>query len=204
MAVGAFYRPTEDVMFSVGGSFAGGENLVNAGVTFKLGQHNHVTRSRIALAKDVLELLVAKQSAIIQQLMAGQTPASPAAQNVDFPDVPKDHWAYTYVKTLADRGYLKGYPDGEFKGNRTMTRYEYAAIIYRALQNGAPVDGNMGRSLGEFGPEIQKVAEADHFRVDRVSGKDNDRHKIERLRVNDQDDKAQHVFRDVYGSQIKK
>lgn len=206
VAVGAFYRPTEDVMFSVGGSFAGGENLVNAGVTFKLGQHNHVTRSRIALAKDVLELkqLVAKQSAIIQQLMAGQTPASPAAQNVDFPDVPKDHWAYTYVKTLADRGYLKGYPDGEFKGNRTMTRYEYAAIIYRALQNGAPVDGNMGRSLGEFGPEIQKVAEADHFRVDRVSGKDNDRHKIERLRVNDQDDKAQHVFRDVYGSQIKK
>ena len=140
VAVGAFYRPNEDTMFSVGGSFGGGENMVNAGVTFKLGQHNHVSRSRVALAKDVLELkqIVAKQDEMIQKLMSGKV--SMSTKDVTFPDVPKDHWAYTYVKSLADKGYLEGYPDGEFKGNRAMTRYEYATVIYRALQNGAPND----------------------------------------------------------------
>lgn len=206
VAVGAFYRPNEDTMLSVGGSFGGGENMVNAGISVKLGQHSNVTRSRVALAKDVLELkkIVAEQSKMIQQLAAGKGLAAPVQKDVNFPDVPKDHWAYTYVKSLADRGYLEGYPDGEFKGDRTMTRYEYAAIIYRALQNGAPVDADMGRSLGEFGPEIEKVAEADRFRVDRVAGKDNDRNKIERVRVNNKNDKANKVFKDVYGSTIQK
>lgn len=206
VAVGAFYRPNEDTMLSVGGSFGGGENMVNAGISVKLGQHSNVTRSRVALAKDVLELkkIVAEQSKMIQQLAAGKGLAAPVQKDVNFPDVPKDHWAYTYVKSLADRGYLEGYPDGEFKGDRTMTRYKYAAIIYRALQNGAPVDADMGRSLGEFGPEIEKVAEADRFRVDRVAGKDNDRNKIERVRVNNKNDKANKVFKDVYGSTIQK
>ena len=108
------------------------------------------------------------------------------------------------MKNLADRGYLEGYPDDEFKGDRAMTRYEYAAIVYRALQNGAPVDADMGRSLGEFGPEIEKVASTDRFRVDRISGKDNDRYKVERVRVNDKDDKTNKKFRDVYGSYIQK
>ena len=109
-----------------------------------------------------------------------------------------------FVKSLADRGYLTGYPDGEFKGDRTMTRYEFAAIIYRALQNGAPSDGDMVRSMDEFEPEIAKAQEIDRFRVDRISGKDDDRHKVERVRVNDQDDASQNVHRDVYGSRIKK
>ena len=130
--------------------------------------------------------------------------ASTASGAMTFPDVPENHWAYEYVKSLAERGYLKGYPDGEFKGDRAMTRYEYAAIIYRALQNGAPSDGNMTRSVDEFGPELIKVQNIDRFRVDRISGKDNDRHKVERVRVNDKDDKAQNVFRDVYGSHIQK
>lgn len=204
VAVGAFYRPNEDTMFSVGGSFGGGENMVNAGVTFKLGQHNHVSRSRVALAKDVLELkqIVARQDAMIQTLMSGKV--STVAKDVNFPDVPENHWAYEYVKNLAERGYLKGYPDGEFKGDRAMTRYEYAAIIYRALQNGAPSDGNMTRSVDDFGPELVKVQNIDRFRVDRISGKDNDRHKVERVRVNDKDDKAQNVYRDVYGNHIQK
>lgn len=120
-----------------------------------------------------------------------------------FPDVPENHWAYEYVKNLAERGYLKGYPDGEFKGDRAMTRYEYAAIIYRALQNGAPSDGNMTRSVDDFGPELVKVQNIDRFRVDRISGKDNDRHKVERVRVNDKDDKTQNVYRDVYGNHIQ-
>ena len=204
VAVGAFYRPNEDTMLSVGGSFGGGENLVNAGVTFKLGQHNHVSRSRVALAKDVLELkkIVAKQDAIIQKFMSGKMAG--ASHDVNFPDVPKDHWAYTYVKSLADRGYLEGYPDGEFKGDRAMTRYEYATVIYRALQNGAPNDSNMSRVVEEFKPELIKVQEVERFRVDRISGKDNDRHKIERVRVNDKNDKVNNDFRDVYGSHIRK
>ena len=204
VAVGAFYRPNEDTMFSVGGSFGGGENMVNAGVTFKLGQHNHVSRSRVALAKDVLELkqIVAKQDEMIQKLMSGKV--SIATKDVTFPDVPKDHWAYTYVKSLADKGYLEGYPDGEFKGDRAMTRYEYATVIYRALQNGAPNDADMSRAVEEFKPELAKVQEIERFRVDRISGKDNDRHKIERVRVNDKNDKANNDFRDVYGSHIRK
>lgn len=204
VAVGAFYRPNEDTMFSVGGSFGGGENMVNAGVTFKLGQHNHVSRSRVALAKDVLELkqIVARQDAMIQTLMSGKV--STVAKDVNFPDVPKDHWAYTYVKSLADRGYLEGYPDGEFKGDRAMTRYEYATVIYRALQNGAPNDADMSRAVEEFKPELAKVQEVERFRVDRISGKDTDRHKVERVRVNDKNDKAAHELRDVYGSRIPK
>lgn len=204
VAVGAFYRPNEDTMFSVGGSFGGGENMVNAGVTFKLGQHNHVSRSRVALAKDVLELkqIVAKQDEMIQKLMSGKM--SMSTKDVTFPDVPKDHWAYTYVKSLADKGYLEGYPDGEFKGNRAMTRYEYATVIYRALQNGAPNDADMSRAVEEFKPELAKVQEVERFRVDRISGKDNDRHKIERVRVNDKNDKVNNDFRDVYGSHIRK
>lgn len=204
VAVGAFYRPNEDTMFSVGGSFGGGENMVNAGVTFKLGQHNHVSRSRVALAKDVLELkqIVARQDAMIQTLMSGKV--STVAKDVNFPDVPKDHWAYDYVKSLADRGYLEGYPDGEFKGDRAMTRYEYATVIYRALQNGAPNDADMSRAVEEFKPELAKVQEVERFRVDRISGKDTDRHKVERVRVNDKNDKAAHELRDVYGSRIPK
>lgn len=204
VAVGAFYRPNEDTMFSVGGSFGGGENMVNAGVTFKLGQHNHVSRSRVALAKDVLELkqIVAKQDEMIQKLMSGKV--SMSTKDVTFPDVPKDHWAYTYVKSLADKGHLEGYPDGEFKGNRAMTRYEYATVIYRALQNGAPNDADMSRAVEEFKPELAKVQEVERFRVDRISGKDNDRHKIERVRVNDKNDKVNNDFRDVYGSHIRK
>ncbi len=195
-------------MFSVGGSFSGGENMVNAGVTWKLGQKNHVTRSRVALAKDVLamkqELESLKKELAAYKAGGQPTVAATAARTVNFPDVPENHWAYNYVKSLAERGYLEGYPDGEFKGDRTMTRYEYAAIIYRALQNGAPSDGNMARSIDEFGPELTSVQSIDRFRVDRISGKDNDRNKVERVRVNDKDNAAKNDYRDVYGSQISR
>lgn len=206
VAVGAFYRPNEDTMLSVGGSFGGGENMVNAGVTFKLGQHNHVSRSRVSLAKDVqtLQQQVAVLTKELAAYKSGNGTAGAAKRDIHFPDVAENHWAYEYVKSLADRGYLTGYPDGEFKGNRTMTRYEYAAVIYRALQNGAPSDGNMLRSMDEFGPELAKAQELARFRVDRVAGKDNDRHKIERVRINDKDNKARNDFRDVYGSRIQK
>lgn len=185
VAIGAYYRPNEDVMFNVGGSFSGGENMVNAGISWKFGQKNNVSRSRVSVAKDVLALqqqvaVLTKELEAYKSVIGNNGNAS-MKRNINFPDVPENHWAYTYVKTLADKGYLKGYPDGEFKGNRALTRYEYAAIIYCALQNGAPSDGNMIRSMDEFGPEISKARELDRFRVDRISGKDNDRHKVERI-----------------------
>lgn len=209
IAVGAFYRPNEDTMLSVGGSFGGGENMVNAGITFKLGQKNSVGRSKVAMAKEIIDLktevqlLKNQNQTILKALHATGAPGA-STTGVAFSDVPQGHWAYTYVKSLADRGYLKGYPDGEFKGNLAMSRYEYAAIIYRALQNGAPLDGNMVQSMKEFKPEIEAAREADRFRVERISGKDNDRHKVERVRVNSADNKAEKDFRDVYGSHIVK
>ncbi|WP_443654549.1 ESPR-type extended signal peptide-containing protein [Dialister invisus] len=205
VSVGAFYRPNEDTMFSVGGSFGGGENMVNAGVSVKLGQGNHVSTSKVAMAKEIVDLkdAVTRLEAQNEQFrqIIGQMAGQPV-RNVEFPDVPKDHWAYSYVKSLADRGLLEGYPDGEFKGDRSMTRYEFAAIIYRALQNGAPVDGNMGKAMEEFGPEMEKVREAYRFRVDRISGGDNDRNKVERVRVNNKGNKEKGDYRDIYGSHI--
>ena len=204
VSVGAFYRPNEDTMFSVGGSFGGGENMVNAGVSVKLGQGNHLSTSRVALAKEVedLKAIVKAQSAEIKAMRGAMQSGASVMKDVNFPDVPKDHWAYSYVKSLADRGLLEGYPDGEFKGDRTMTRYEFAAIIYRALQNGAPIDSDMAKAIGEFDPEINRIKDLDRTRVDRISGKDNDRHKVERVRVNNESNKEKGDYRDVYGSHI--
>ena len=176
--------------------------------TTKFGQKSHISRSRVSMAKDMLAMknqieTLTKKLAVYESGQPAKLVPT-ATGTMIFPDVPENHWAYEYVKNLAERGYLKGYPDGEFKGDRAMTRYEYAAIIYRALQNGAPSDGNMTRSVDDFGPELVKVQNIDRFRVDRISGKDNDRHKVERVRVNDKDDKAQNVYRDVYGNHIQK
>ena len=215
-AVGAFYRPNEDTTLSVGGTVGGGENMVNAGISFKFGQGNHVTNSRVAMAKELLALkdYVQKQDEKIEKLEAlvdkQGSAAAPKRRSILFPDVPENHWAYAYVKKLADRGLLEGYPDGEFKGDRTITRYEFAAIFSRALENGASVDGDMERMSEEFEPEIRELS-LNRFRVDRVEGKDNDRHKIERVRVNDRDELVKQKngeqkkrYRDVYGSVIEK
>lgn len=207
MALGAFYRPNEDTMFSVAGSMGNGENMVNAGVSLKLGQKNGVSTSRVALAKEVQDLkaIVKAQNVEIQQMKVsmGMAPQYDK-KDVNFPDIPANHWAYEYVKDLADKGLVEGYPDGEFKGNRAMTRYEYAAIIYRALQLGAPIDGKMGRAINEFNPELARLRDLDRTRVNRISGKDNDRHKVERLRVNNKDNKQTNDYRDVYGSHIER
>ena len=178
--------------------------MVNAGVSVKLGQGNHVSTSRVALAKEVedLKAIVKAQSAEIKAMRGAMQSGASVMKDVNFPDVPKDHWAYSYVKSLADRGLLEGYPDGEFKGDRTMTRYEFAAIIYRALQNGAPIDSDMAKAIGEFDPEMEKVREAYRFRVDRISGEDNDRNKVERVRVNNEGNKEKGDYRDIYGSHI--
>ena len=200
-AIGVFYRPNEDTMFSVGGSFGGGENMVNAGVSLKLGQGNNVSTSKVAMAKEIKDLRkeVEQLRGALGQVVQGQA-LDPMKIKL-FPDVPENHWAYEYVATLAGNGIIEGYPDGEFKGDRSMTRYEFAAMFYRALKNGAPVDDNMDRAMNEFEPELRQIR-LDRIRVDRISGKDNDRNKVERVRVNSEDDKAKNDYRDVYGSHI--
>ena len=206
VSVGAFYRPNEDTMFSVGGSFGGGENMVNAGVSVKLGQGNHVSTSKVAMAKEIVDLRdenkdLKKRLDTMEQKMNSILGILDMGKKKDFPDVPENHWAYEYVAALAGNGILEGYPDGMFSGERSMTRYEFAAIFYRALKNGAPVDDNMDRAMNEFEPELRQIR-LDRIRVDRISGKDNDRNKVERVRVNSEDDKANNDYRDVYGSHI--
>ena len=206
VSVGAFYRPNEDTMFSVGGSFGGGENMVNAGVSVKLGQGNHVSTSKVAMAKEIVDLRdenkdLKKRLDTMEQKMNSILGILDMGKKKDFPDVPENHWAYEYVATLAGNGILEGYPDGMFSGDRTMTRYEFAAMFYRVLKNGAPVDDNMDRAMNEFEPELRQIR-LDRIRVDRISGKDNDRNKVERVRVNSEDDKANNDYRDVYGSHI--
>ena len=189
VAVGAFYRPNEDTMLSVGGSFGGGENMVNAGVSVKVGQGNNVSTSRVAMAKEIKELraIVEKQNGQIQkleELVLGHSKSGlQESTRGEFPDLPKNHWAYEYVRALADRGLINGYPDGEFKGGRQMTRYEFAAVIYRALQNGAVVDGQMTRAVAEFAPELEKVKLAEYFRIDTVMADGKGNPKIQRVRV---------------------
>ena len=204
VAIGAFYRPNEDLMFSVGSSIGNGENMINAGVSVKVGANKGVTNSRVAMAKEIQEMKVAMKMLIEENkvIKANQRALNAGIKNVTFPDVPEGHWAYDYVKSLADKGLLEGYPDGTFKGNQPMTRYEIAAMVYRALQNGAPIDGKMGQALDEFENELDKIANSDRFRVDRVSGDDNKRHKIERVRVNSKDTKE--VKRDIYGTTLEK
>ena len=179
-AIGAYYRPNEDTMFSVGGSFGGGENMVNAGVSVKLGQGNHVSTSKVAMAKDMLamqkrmaemETQMAKMQGFIGALTGMDT------QTAMFPDVPENHWAYEYVKGLCEQGIIEGYPDGTFGGNRSMTRYEFAAMLYRALAKGVNLDA---RAVKEFAPELGRI------RVDVISQNKEGQPVIERVRVNEE------------------
>ena len=199
-ALGAFYRPNEDTMFSVGGTVGTGESQLNAGVSIRLGKRSPESRSRVAMGREIAELNARLQDMEnkYNNLLQILTPhAIDPSKTAEFPDVPRNHWAYQYISQLAGNGILVGYPDGTFKGDVKMTRYEFATMLYRALQNGAPIDENMKRALNEFGPELQNIR-LNHFRVDRISGADNDRHKTERVRVNNEP-KTQ---RDVYGSRI--
>ena len=181
VAVGAYYRPNEDVMFSVGGSMGGGENMVNAGVSLKIGAgSSNVTTSRVAMAKEIKSMrdIVAKQDAQIQKLTAMVNALVGVQTETDssmFPDVPENHWAYEAVEAMAKSGLVKGYPDGEFKGDRTMTRYEFAQIVYNAIQAGAEVDA---RLVEEFKPELQ------FFHIATVAKDKDGNPTIERVRAN--------------------
>ncbi|MEE0508481.1 YadA-like family protein [Phascolarctobacterium succinatutens] len=190
-AIGAYYRPDEKVMFSVGGTVGNGENMVNAGVSFSLDRTNHVSNSRTALAREVIDLR--GQLAVMGAKMAKMEKAFGMLDETKtklFPDVPANHWAYEYIAKLAGNGYIEGYPDGNFGGDRLMTRYEFAAMLYRAIENGAALEEKI---IKEFEPELGRI------RVDRISGEDGDRDKIERVRVNDTKGE-----RDHYGNKLAK
>ena len=173
-AIGAYYRPNEDTMFSVGGSFGNGENMVNAGVSLKLGQGNHVSTSKVAMAKEIKDLrkeLEGLKSALLDA-NAGKKLDTSKLQL--FPDVPKNHWAYEYVSTLKGNGMLTGYPDGEFKGDRPMTRYEFATMLYKAMLEGATLSDKI---LKEFAPELER------FTVDTVHQDKDGKPTVERVRT---------------------
>ena len=174
VALGAFYRPNEDVMLSLGGSTGGGENMVNVGATFKLGQHNHVSNSRVAMAKEIKDLRkeVENLRGALVDVSAGRK-LDPTLTKL-FPDVEKNHWAYEEIAQLYGNGMVEGYPDGEFKGDRMMSRYEFAMVVYREMQKGARLSE---RLLNEFEPELERI------RVDTIAKDKNGNPTIQRVRV---------------------
>lgn len=180
-ALGAFYRPNEDVQLSVGSTVGNGETVVNAGLSVKVGAHSNVSRSRVAIGKEVLELkkTVALQNAQIQKLTTLLNGVAGTNMKADrttlFPDVPSNHWAYEAISDLSRRGLVEGYPDGTFGGDRMLTRYEFAQIVYRAIQNGVQVNEHL---VTEFSPEMAL------FRVDIVAKNHQGEPMIERVRVN--------------------
>ena len=180
-AIGAFYRPNEDVQLSVGSTVGGDETVFNAGLSVKVGAHSNVSRSRVAIGKEVLALkkTVAEQNAQIQKLTALLNGVAGTKMKADhttlFPDVAANHWAYEAVSDLSRRGLVEGYPDGTFGGDRMLTRYEFAQIVYRAIQDGVTVND---RLVTEFSPEMAL------FRVDTVAKNAKGEPTIERVRVN--------------------
>ena len=173
-AIGAYYRPNEDTMLSVGGSFGNGENMVNAGVSLKLGQGNHVSTSKVAMAKEIKDLRKEMEGLKSALLDANAGKKLDTSKLQLFPDVPKNHWAYEYVSTLKGNGALTGYPDGEFKGDRPMTRYEFATMLYKAMLEGATLSD---RILKEFAPELER------FTVDTVHQDKDGKPTVERVRT---------------------
>ena len=175
-AIGAFYHPNDDTIFSLGATVGNGENLVNGGVTFRFGQQNHQSRSKKAMAKEIVELRaeVAELKAMVYSMANGRMPGLDLTKSEEFPDTPENHWAYDYVSVLAGNGVLEGYQDGFFKGDRTLTRYEMAAIIYRAMMRGVDVDERMKE---EFAPELARV------KVDTLTSHSDGTPSIQRVRV---------------------
>ena len=180
-AIGAFYRPNEDVQLSIGSTVGSDETVFNAGLSVKVGAHSGVSRSRVAIGKEVLALkkTVAEQNAQIQKLTALLNGVAGTKMKADhttlFPDVAANHWAYEAVSDLSRRGLIEGYPDGTFGGDRLLTRYEFAQIVYRAIQDGVTVDD---RLVTEFSPEMAL------FRVDTIAKNAQGEPTIERVRIN--------------------
>ena len=194
VALGAAYRPNEDLMFTVGSTVGNGDTVINAGVSYKVGAKSGVSRSKVAVAKDVadmkreMEAMKAQNAKITAILNAVLGADLPQDQNTVFPDVPENHWAFEAVDDLAKRGLIIGYEDGMFKGDRVLTRYEFAEVVHRAIQRAkeinAPIDG---RLVDEFKPELLRFEVEQNGKLERVHA----------LKSN------KDIKRDSYGSIVK-
>lgn len=194
VALGAAYRPNEDLMFTVGSTVGNGDTVVNAGVSYKVGAKSGVSRSKVAVAKDVadmkreMEAMKAQNAKITAILNAVLGADLPQDQNTVFPDVPENHWAFEAVDDLAKRGLIIGYEDGMFKGDRVLTRYEFAEVVHRAIQRAkeinVPIDG---RLVDEFKPELLRFEVEQNGKLERVHA----------LKSN------KDIKRDSYGSIVK-
>ena len=175
VALGAAYRPNEDLMFTVGSTVGNGDTVLNAGVSYKVGAKSDVSRSKVAVAKDVADMkremaeMKAQNAKITAILNTVLGVGLPEDQNVMFPDVPQNHWAFEAVDDLARRGLIIGYEDGLFKGDRTLTRYEFAEVVHRAIQRAkalnVPIDG---RLVDEFKPELLRFEVEKNGSLERV------------------------------------
>ena len=174
VAIGAFYQPTDDILYNIATTVGDGRNMVSGGVSIRFGQKSHQSRSKKAMAKEIIELReeVAELKALVYDL-TGKGGLDPSKTAI-FPDTPENHWAYDYVAVLAGNGVLEGYQDGYFRGNRQLTRYEMAAIIYRLMSKGIEVDSRM---LQEFAPELARV------KVDTLTHYNDGTPHIQRVRI---------------------
>jgi hypothetical protein len=175
VALGAAYRPNEDLMFTVGSTVGNGDTVVNAGISYKVGAKSGVSRSKVSVAKDVadmkreMEAMKAQNAKITAILNAVLGADLPEDQTNMFPDVPANHWAYEAVNDMAKRGLVIGYEDGQFKGDRTMTRYEFAMIIERAIQKAKELNTSIdGRLVDEFKPELLRFEIEKNGSLERV------------------------------------
>lgn len=159
-ALGAFYRPNDDVMVNLSTAFGTGENMVGGGVSVRLGKGgNKLSREETNALKAQVADLTARMDALLSVLNPNMSK--------DFPDVPENHWAYEAVSRLAGNDIVQGYPDGEFHGERTMTRYEMAEIIYNALSRGAEAEKEL---VEEFKPELQAMAASEKATAEKSEG----------------------------------
>ena len=175
VALGAAYRPNEDLMFTVGSTVGNGDTVVNAGISYKVGAKSGVSRSKVSVAKDVadmkreMEAIKAQNAKITAILNAVLGADLPEDQTNMFPDVPANHWAYEAVNDMAKRGLVIGYEDGQFKGDRTMTRYEFAMIVERAIQKAKELNTSIdGRLVDEFKPELLRFEIEKNGSLERV------------------------------------
>lgn len=197
-ALGVAYQPNENTMISVS-STIGKDAMIGAGVSMKFGKSSKMNANKqVAMAKEIQELraIVAAQNAKIDALVDHAMGRNEAITDVVFPDVPENHWAYMMVQDLAYKGIVVGYPDGNFSGDRTLTRYEFAVALDRAISAGY-MNPELGRAIKEFKPELDSIYANMRFRVDRESGKDGSVNKVERVRVNKDN------TRDNYGTIVK-
>lgn len=197
-ALGIAYQPNENTMITASTTI-GNDTMFGAGVSMKFGKSAKMNANKqVAMAKEIQELreIVAAQNEKINMLIDHAMGRDEAITDTVFPDVPENHWAYMMVQDLAYKGIVSGYPDGSYKGDRVLTRYEFAVALDRAISAGY-MNPELGRAIKEFKPELDSIYANMRFRVDRQSGKDGSVNKVERVRVNKDN------TRDNYGTIVK-